>query len=49
MIPPVREILSTYAFLSRRFAWDAPSYDADVIEALVQARLEAQRLAGRPR
>src|SRR5262249_34922740 len=45
MIPPVREFLSACEFLRRRFDWDLSPHDEDLIEALVDARLEAQRLA----
>src|SRR4051812_915770 len=45
MIPPVREFLSACDFLARRFAWNLSPHDDDLIEALVSARLEAERLA----
>jgi hypothetical protein len=45
MIPPVREFLSACEFLARRFGWDLSPHDDDLIEALVEARLEAERLA----
>lgn len=44
MIPPVREFLSACEFLSRRFGWDLSPHDDDLIEALVDARSEAERL-----
>ena len=45
MIPSVKEILAAYAFLARRYAWGETLPDDDLIEALVDARIEAQRLA----
>lgn len=45
MIPPVRELLSACDFLARRFGWTLSPDDEDLIEALVNARLEAERLA----
>jgi hypothetical protein len=45
MIPPVREFLSACEFLTRRFDWDLSPHDDDLIAALVDARLQAERLA----
>lgn len=45
MIPSVRELLSAHAFLSRRFAWEVSPPHDDLVEALVDARVEAERIA----
>jgi hypothetical protein len=44
MIPPVREFLLACDFLSRRFAWDLSPHDEDLIEALSDARFDAECL-----
>lgn len=45
MIPSVRELLSAHVFLARCFAWEITPPVEDLIEAFVDARLEAERLS----
>ena len=44
MIPEVSALLAAHGFLARRFGWQVSPNHEDLVEALVDARIEAERL-----